>query len=100
MPPIVFAGKIYDGKFYILNDNNQNEVYDFQKKTWSSWPAIPQNTGDSACIVTWKDNFIFFGGNSYPTGVQIYNIPTQVMKSTKNAHTHFQSRIRSGQIEP
>jgi hypothetical protein len=75
----VFAGKIYDEKFYVLNDNNQNEVYNFESKTWSSWPAIPRNTGASPCIVNWKENFIVFGGNENQKGVQIYNIPTQVL---------------------
>ncbi len=76
---ILFTGKIYDGKFYILNDDNQSEVYDFQTNTWSSWPAIPFNTGSSPCMVIWKDNFIVFGGISYSNGVQIYNITTKVM---------------------
>lgn len=69
---------MYGDKFYILNDYNQNEVYNFQSKKWTSWPASPYDTGLSPCIVNWKDNFIVFGGNSYQNGVQIYNIPTQV----------------------
>ncbi len=75
----MFSGKIYDGKFYILNDNDQSEVYDFKTMTWNFWPAIPRNTGVSPCMVNWRDNLIVFGGLNNQDGVQLYNIPTQVM---------------------
>jgi hypothetical protein len=75
----IFAGKIYDGKLYVLNDNDKNEVYDFQTQKWNSWKAIPHNIGMGACMVNWKDNIIVFGGSDYQNGVQIYNIPTQVL---------------------
>lgn len=74
----MIAGKIYDGKFYVLKTNSLdlNEAYDFQSKTWNSWPAAPKYVSSVSCIVNWKNNFIVFDHER----VQIYNIPTQVMK--------------------
>jgi len=83
----LILGKIYDGKFYFLNDFDQNEVYDFQSKTWNSWPAAPHNVGYYSCLVNWKNNFIIFGGTSYQAGVQKYNIQQQVMQIQNNITT-------------
>jgi len=66
-------GQPYNGKFYLLNDYNQNEVLDLNSNTWASFPGKPIDNGDLSCMVVWKDSLLVFGGSrdSQQNGVQV-----------------------------
>ena len=68
-------GQTYNGKFYLLNDYNQNEVLDLKSNTWGSFPGKPIDNGDLSCMVVWRDSLIVFGGapGSQQNGVQVFN---------------------------
>jgi hypothetical protein len=68
-------------KFLIVGFGESSEVYDFNTRTWGTWPSTPIQTGNTPCMVTWKDAFIVFGGSGSPLSVQRYNITTQVNTS-------------------
>ncbi len=65
-------GQIFNGKIYIADDKNP-EVLDPVSKSWSSWPAPLNKTGEGPCLVAWKDTFILLGGSSNRRGVQSFN---------------------------
>jgi hypothetical protein len=64
-------GVLYQGKVYMLNDGNGNEVMDIESKTWSAFPAKPLDNGYGSCAVTWNQNIIIFGGIKLYTVVQV-----------------------------
>ena len=64
-------GVAYNGKIYMLNDNNRNEVLDVASKTWSSWPSRSTNGGVGTCMVIWNQNFLAFGGENQGNVVQV-----------------------------
>ncbi len=65
-------GEIYNGKIYIADDKSP-EVLDPVSNSWSRWPAPLNKTGESPCLVAWKDSFILLGGSSNRRGVQTFN---------------------------
>ena len=68
-----YNDNIYFYPYYLLN---------LTSKLWLTWPSPSASAG--ACVVTWKDSFIIFGGQGDYTGVQMYNHTTQ---STKTLQT-------------
>jgi len=56
-----FLGSIYQEKLY-LADNQYPDVVDPKSKTVTSWPILPIS-GQYGCMVTWKNTFIYFGGD-------------------------------------
>jgi hypothetical protein len=60
-------GVLYQGKIYMLNDGNGNEVMDIDSKTWSAFPPKKSDNGPGACAFIWKQSLIIVGGNNKPT---------------------------------
>ena len=67
-----------NGKLYLIGNGDENEVYDISSNVWSTWPALPVQTGVSPCMVVWRDSFIVFGGETALTTVQAFNLTSQV----------------------
>ena len=65
-------GVLYNGKVFMVNDGNGNEVLDVETKTWTSFPAKPMDVGNGACAVTWNQSLIIFGGDKRANGVQVF----------------------------
>ena len=66
---------VYNDKLYIVDDRNP-EVFDPTANTWTPLPAPPVQTERSACMVTYQDSFLLFGGFENSRGVQQFNHTT------------------------
>jgi hypothetical protein len=51
-------GGVYNGKFYLVNDNNQAEVYDPVTGGLSGWESPPVPTGEGACLGSISQNSV------------------------------------------
>ena len=69
---------IYNEKLYFSpNSGNAAEVLNIVSKVWSTWPALTGSTY-GACMVTWKDSFIQFGGTAFLKAVLMFNHTSQL----------------------
>jgi hypothetical protein len=58
-----FPGSAYQDKLYLAH-NLYPDIVDPNSNSVTSWPVLPIS-GKSGCMVTWKDTFIYFGGEPY-----------------------------------
>lgn len=69
-------GVIFNDQLFVT-DMNGTHVLDLASNTWSKWPSPNKYSGNSPCLVGWRDSIILFGGYIDQRGVQILNITSQ-----------------------
>ena len=71
-----YPGSIYQGNIYLTHDQYP-EVFEPSSNLWSLWPVAPASSGMFGCMVTWKDSFLYFGGDPDENTISKYSHETK-----------------------
>ena len=71
------SGAVFQSKIY-LQDPVNPEVFDPVSQEWNGWPKPPLDVGIYPCLVTWRDSFLMFGGQSSLKTVFQFNHTKQI----------------------